>query len=214
MLVNIDGWNFPGKVMDYLRERKGEGSGTLEAQVRRSEKQLELLKPLLKRYSPRSMLDIGCGLGLSSIMIAKYSRMNYLGLLDGDGTGELFSDYREGAPAWNDVNIAGIMASSNLHRECRFECFTPPVIKQFRFLPFDLVVSFKSWGTHYPISTYIGMVSRYVEPGGLVVLDLRPGDGPEGEAFRQGQRDEIVAAGFELVQWGFEGDRRHVFRRL
>lgn len=198
---------FPDQVIEYLRTRKG-AKLSLDKQIARSEKQLNTLKPILDRYSVRTMIDIGCGLGLSSIMIAKYSNMNYLGLLDGDGTGELFHDFREDGKPWNDVKIAGVLAAANFSG--RYDTFTPQQAADL-FLPVDMVVSFKSWGTHYPIKTYLPFAARNVKPGGFVVVDLRPGDD---EVFRQAQRAAVIAAGFELVQWGFEGDRRHVFRRV
>lgn len=195
------------ETLAYIARHNKDQNGFALAQIARSKKQLKTVRRLLDIHKPRSMLDIGCGLGLSSVMIAKYSNMKYLGLLDGDGSGELFGDYRDQALAWNDVHIAGNIARSILcNTECKVETFVQgrhPVK-----IPVDLIVSFKSWGTHYPVATYLDLAAQSLETGGLMVLDLRPDD----EEFRAGQRAEIEAAGFRLVERS--GDRRHVFARV
>jgi SAM-dependent methyltransferase len=198
---------FTDQALAFLRWHKGD-SYPIDHQIERSKRQLKTVKRLLDLYKPKSMLDIGCGLGVSSIMIAKYSDMDYLALLDGDGSGELFSDYRTDAPPWNDVRIAGDMARANLDEKCIVEAFVQSRLPADLTIPVDLIVSFKSWGTHYPVNTYLPLAARSLKPGGLVVLDLRPDD----EFFRIEQRAAVERAGFELVERA--GDRRHVFVRV
>jgi SAM-dependent methyltransferase len=197
---------FTPETLAYLARHGKQGDTTI-TQIARSKKQFQTVRRLLDTHKPRSMLDIGCGLGLSSLMIAKYSNMKYLGLLDGDGSGELFHDYRSEALAWNNVRVAGGLARINLaDTDCKVETFVQghhPVK-----IPVDLIVSFKSWGTHYPVATYLELAAQSLMNGGLVVLDLRPDD----EEFRAGQRAEIEAFGFRLVERS--GDRRHVYRKL
>lgn len=198
---------FTDQALAFLRWHKGD-SYPIDRQVERATRQLSTVRRLLDMYKPKSILDIGCGLGVSSIMIAKYSGMNYLGLLDGDGSGELFSDYRTDAPAWNDVRIAGDMARANLDEACIVEAFIQNRLPADAVIPVDMIVSFKSWGTHYPINTYLPLAARSLKPGGLVVTDLRPDD----EIFRLAQRAVFKRSGFRLVERS--GDRRHVFERI
>jgi SAM-dependent methyltransferase len=195
---------FPQDALDYLKHHKGDDFSP-SVQIDRSRKQLHTVKRLLDMHKPQSMLDIGCGLGLSSALIAKYSNMNYLALLDGDGSGKLFSDYRTDAPAWNDVRIAGTLARANVGDGCRVETFFQD---RELTIPVDLIVSFKSWGTHYPVGHYLPLAKRSLNPGGLIVIDLRPDD----EDFRERQRRRVLADGFRLVERS--GDRRHVFARV
>lgn len=197
--------HFPEEAIDYLRRHKGEQHSIVD-QINRSNRQLSTVQRLLDIHKPRSMLDIGCGLGLTSTIIAKYSRMNYLGLLDGDGTGTIFHDFRTDALAWNDVAVAGALARANLGDMCKVETFVQgrhPVK-----IPVDLIVSFKSWGTHYPIETYLPLAAASLQPGGLVIVDLRPDD----EIFRLAQCVAVERAGFRLVERA--GDRRFVFVRV
>lgn len=184
--------HFPQSAIDYLIAHKGPDLDQYR-QVSRAVKQVEYLKPIFDRFTPRSILDIGCGLAIGSILAARYVSATYLALMDGDGTGELFSDYRAGASAWNDVGVAGAMARANLPSLCAVETFVQDTAAT---IPVDMIVSFKSWGTHYPIAEYIPLARRSLAPGGVVVLDLRPGP----EAFRVEQVAEMEAAGFRLVE--------------
>lgn len=201
------GITFTPETLAYIARHNKDDRGFAVAQLARSKKQLHTVTRLLDIHKPKSMLDIGCGLGLSSILIAKYSNMKYLGLLDGDGSGELFHDYRSEALAWNDVRIAGGLARAILHDTgCKVETFIQG--KHPVKIPVDLIVSFKSWGTHYPVMTYLPLAAESLEPGGHIILDLRPDD----EVFRLAQRAAIERFGFRLVERA--GDRRHVYRRL
>ena len=41
----------------------------------------------------------------------------------------------------------------------------------------DLILSFKSWGVHYPITEYIPLAKRCLRPGGLIITNC---DDPAG----------------------------------
>lgn len=43
--------------------------------------------------------------------------------------------------------------------------------------PFDCVISRKSWGFHYPIDEYLNSVSKRIQPAGVVITDVRRGQG-------------------------------------
>lgn len=199
---------FPETALNYLIERKGADVDQYR-QVFRAVKQLEYLRGVFDRFTPSSILDIGCGLAVGSILAARYVSADYLALMDGDGSGDLFSDYREGAPAWNNVAVAGEMARANLPSSCVVSTF---VQNPEATIPVDMIVSFKSWATHYPIGEYIPLARRSLKPGGVVVLDLRPGP----EDFRLAQVAEMRAAGFHFVEGGDAGreGRRAVFTRV
>lgn len=169
-------------------------------------KLIQRIQHVLDEYKPKSMLDIGCASGRHSVTIAEYCNVEYLGLMDGDGSGEIFHDYRDGELAWNDVNEAKRLAEETL--TCRIEAF---VQNTKLTIPVDMITSFKSWGTHYPIATYIPLAVRSLNPGGVIIVDMRPGD----EEFRKAQADEMRAAGFELVgRLGRDAEmRKHVFTR-
>jgi SAM-dependent methyltransferase len=197
-------FKFTFSALQYLQRHKGDDYNP-DRQVVRAVKQFELLKPILEKYSIQSMLDIGCGLAIASILIARHLNLKYLGLMDGDGTGEIFHDFRENGRAWNDVSIAEGLARANLDDMCRVEAFYPLPDLQIKYL--DAIVSFKSWGTHYPIGEYIPLAHSALNPGGVIVVDLKPDDG----IFQGAQITRMRNAGFELVERF--GARRCLFRK-
>jgi SAM-dependent methyltransferase len=194
--------NFPDEVIAYLARHKHQATPVACAhQIARAIKQAGTLTRLFREHAPLSMLDIGCGLGLASIMLAREHILSDLHLLDGDGSGDIFHDYRAGAVPWNDVRLAGALARANLSAGCAVvEYPADPDLT----ISVDIIVSFKSWGTHYPISTYLPLAARSLKPGGLIAVDLHPSDRLHGE-----QASEIQAAGFDLVE---QHQRRHVFQ--
>jgi len=190
---------FPDEVAAFLLKNKT--NDVFARQIARAHKQAGTLAELFTEYRPRTLLDIGCGLGMAAIVLAVRFNLDAIHLLDGDGSGDIFHDYRAGAAPWNDVRLAGALARANLPPACAvIEHPSDPDLT----IPVDVIVSFKSWGTHYPISTYLPLAARSLKPGGLIAVDLHPSDRLHGE-----QASEIQAAGFDLVeQYG----RRHVFQ--
>jgi SAM-dependent methyltransferase len=190
---------FPDPVAAFLLKNKTDD--VFARQIARARKQADTLAELFSEYRPRSMLDIGCGLGMAMIVLAVRFNLDALHLLDGDGTGDIFHDYRAGAAPWNDVRLAGALARANLSAGCAvIEHPADPELT----VPVDIIVSFKSWGTHYPVSTYLPLAKRSLKPGGLIALDLRPS-----AEFHSEQAHEIQAAGFYLIE---QHNRRHIFQ--
>ena len=137
----------------------------------RRQRVLELLPERLGR-----VLDIGCGLAMIDILIQKKFHVPLIHLFDGDGTDELYEGYNKKAkPAWNDVMLAGEMVKANVPTET---VVVPHFATELATIPCDALVSFKSWGVHYPISTYVPLALRSVKDGGLLLTEI---DDPAGE---------------------------------
>jgi SAM-dependent methyltransferase len=190
---------FPKEATDYLRRRKGEYASRLY-QVRRGYKQLSTLLPLLRHYMPSSVLDIGCGLGCVDVLLAS-SGVGTIHLMDGDGSGLRRDDYARDVEAWNDVHLAEEMVRLNSPAGTTVHAhYANPDLQ----ISVGMIISFKSWGTHYPVVTYLPLARRCLTPGGYLVLDLR-WDVDTSEDVR-----EIVDAGFENYkrlserQWAFK----------
>lgn len=60
--------------------------------------------------------------------------------------------------------------------------------------PFDCVISRKSWGFHYPIDEYLQAVSERVKPAGVVMTDVRRGQGGIEKMEAVFQTVDIIAA--------------------
>lgn len=158
---------FPSEVIDYLKCRKG--TVDFAGQVKRGYRQYLTLKSL---PFPRSVLDIGCGLGVIDVFLAR-AGVQEIHLMDGDGSGERRDDYGADVEAWNDVRLAEQMVRWNA--PARTEIYTHQANPNLR-VNVDMIISFKSWGTHYPISVYASLARHCLAEGGLVVLDIRKGE--------------------------------------
>lgn len=212
MSIIIDGFTFPPSALAYLRRHKGDGdlSELCGRQLHRARKQVDDLV-LLNDWRPRSILDIGCGLAMVPVILAQRSGIKTIHLMDGDGTGEKFADYREIGQPWNDVQTGVDLVRANVPWgvEVIGHQADPAVT-----IPVDLIVSFKSWGLHYPVETYMGLAARSLREPDVLVIDLHR----EGEACAT-----LEAAGYRLIhkigEYGEEARTiipftRHVFQKL
>lgn len=149
------------------RMRKGIGS----TRVDQATIQFEPLKSILERIQPHSLLDLGCGWAIIDILIARHIQIDEIHLVDGDGTGEKKSGFKDDTKAWNDVNFGAEIVRLNLQTNTQvIEHFADPDKIDVRV---DLVISCRSWGHHYPISVYSDTVRRCLKPGGHVITDVR-----------------------------------------
>lgn len=121
---------------------------------------------------PKSLLDIGCGLGLVDVFFARAGTKE-IHLMDGDGSIPMDPEYSDECRAWNDVRVAADIVKANSPEDTKvFPHFEDPNLD----IKVDMIISFKSWGTHYPVSKYADLAKRCLNPGGFVVLDLRKGE--------------------------------------
>lgn len=181
--------NWPIEVTDYLRERGHNMLTSPTNIVRKASEQFERLFPVLEDLGvlPHSILDIGCGLAITDIFLVRAFGPKTLYLLDGDGTiPKIEVGFKAGQQPWNDVAIGAAMVRANVQLDCAVFEVRPTAFT----MPADLIVSFRSWGHHYPVGTYIESVKRSLSPNGVVVLDIRQGtDG----------RAAMLDAGFRLM---------------
>ena len=145
-------------------------------------------------------LDVGAGLaGIDAFLSYRSGHTSEIHLLDKDGiedkpkvgwhnTVDEFGAYNSRAGA-RRVLLRARVPVKNIF-------FHTP--EDFPTIQFDLVVSFLSWGFHYPASTYARQVFNVLVPGGKLILDLRKGQdtaclselfGSSGKIF-EGQKHE------------------------
>lgn len=116
---------------------------------------------------PLSILDIGCGIGLSTFYLNRHLTPSILCGIDGTGNASV-----QGGPAtngaWNDLAVTRELLDANgLEGVDLFEIGGDIPWK------FDMLASFASWGWHYPIDTYD--YRKLLNPGGLITIDVRRG---------------------------------------
>ncbi len=134
----------------------------------------------IRDYVPDSchrILDIGCGLGGLDVILARH----LLGeprfyLLDHDRVDDpLFYGYANAAPAYNSLVLTRATLEAN---GVDSDAITLLDAAQGINLPesVDLVLSIRSWGYHYPVTTYLQGVFHALAPnGGRLILDVRRG---------------------------------------
>jgi len=163
----------PGVERYYLAQRSEPKSA--EAYVAACQFDVAAMKPYL---ITGDVLDIGCGLGGPSVLIAKHCG-GTLHLLDGTSWGSRHINYGPSMEPYNDRSATDLMMAANgitEHRWWPVGATELPTVQN--------IVSLISWGWHYPVSIYGAAVARALVPGGRLILDLRPGKGGERELAR------------------------------
>lgn len=133
-----------------------------------------------------AVLDIGCGLALIDVEIARHHPGVRINLLDGSETTDRHVKFEQTTVPWSDVMRGVSIVNANCDASA-IGIYHPTAEGP---IPSELILSFKSWGHHYPVATYVDLVKRSLRPGGRIVLDIRHGtDGKE----------SMEASGFSAV---------------
>jgi hypothetical protein len=125
------------------------------------------------------ILDIGCGLGVVDAVATSYLPINAIHLLDGDGSVILeplrvaVTDFGYTPEAWADVRWAGELVRFNVAADVEVTTHVQGVDMREEIGEVDLVISTRSWGFHYPASTYAAEVRNILSPRGRVVMDIK-----------------------------------------
>lgn len=195
---------WPSDVLDHLASTGRTPAASCPRIEQRAAGDVAEILPYLDGVSVRSMLDIGCGLALVDIMLARAIAPERVYLLDGVAPGVLDRGYKVDMQPWNSVTLAASMFRANVDAVVELVTIVPPVTA---LPPVDLIISTRSWGHHYPVTAYLEAVARSLAPGGVLAVDLRTG---------RGGAAEIQTAGFEqiaeITQAGGKCDRV-IFRR-
>jgi SAM-dependent methyltransferase len=196
---------WPVDVLVYLASTGRTPAGSCARIEERAAGDVAEILPYLEGVPVRSMLDIGCGLALVDVLLARAVAPRRVYLLDGAEPGVLDRGYKTVMQPWGSVAIAASMFRANVDAAVELVTLAPEPFELDH--PVDLIISNRSWGHHYPVSVYLESVTRSLAPGGVLAVDLRAG---------RGGAAEIQAAGFEHVaeikQAGGKCDRV-IFRR-
>jgi SAM-dependent methyltransferase len=180
---------WPSVVLDDLRRQGKDPAVSCPRYEEQAAMQWEALKPALAAFpAVGSVLDIGCGYALLDVVLARALRPHSVFLIDGNGDGTKARSFRATMAPWADARMGALMFHTNAPADCWMMVQNK---SPFVFPPgLDMVMSSRSWGHHYPISTYLNQVAGAVRPGGLLLIDIRRDtDGLQ----------QLAAAGFEVV---------------
>jgi len=124
-------------------------------------------------------IDIGCGIGgINVLLYRKYKeRKPSITLFDGPNIilkkkkPKIKYGFYDKDRFYNSFDqTVRIMEENNVSG---FECSLPPIPEMF----FDLVVSFWSWGFHYPIDYFAKTLFKHANENTAFITDLRKGKG-------------------------------------
>ena len=132
-----------------------------------------------------TITDIGPGVGGIDVLICNSRDIGVLHIVEGDGDGKRRHGFHPYTKAWADRSIALDFIKANV--KCSVFGHDPdPDLT----LGSNLIISLKSWGHHYPISTYLGFAQRSLRLGGRIIMDIRN---------HRGGLAEMQAGGFRCI---------------
>ena len=140
----------------------------LRAREAAAEKEARQFIRVLDPKHPIRILDIGCGLALTSLLMTRMAAVTELILMDGEGGEKLNSFHQVTKPWSNLVRLAAIAQSASRAGMYMIVPAFPGAT-----YPCDVVMSLLSWGHHYPVSTYAALAARSLPVGGKLIIDLR-----------------------------------------
>jgi len=136
---------------------------------------------------PYSVLDIGSGTAGIHKYLVPDTTVQKVHLMDGGKAIPSQMGWNpNGTTPWRDVNDGvGRLKGMKWDIEITGHKARPNLV-----IPVDLIISMKSWGFHYPISTYLELARNSLNKGGRIITDLRKNTG----------QIEVLAKWFHLVE--------------
>lgn len=166
----------PDGIDAYLFEQRTTQATTREEYARSCRMDVDWMAPHLV---PGHVLDIGCGAGGPSVLLAKLCG-GTLHLIDGDARGgERKANFGTRMDPFGNLAVTDRMLEAN-----GITNYSWWPVGATELPPVKNVVSLLSWGWHYPVSAYLAPVVQALAGGGVLILDLRPGKGGERELER------------------------------
>ncbi|HEU4409995.1 MAG TPA: hypothetical protein VFS43_32370 [Polyangiaceae bacterium] len=128
-----------------------------------------------------AVLDIGCGVAGLDVFLERHYRGQeaHFYLLDKSRTEKaVYYDMASKGAFYNSLGVAEDLLSGNGVPRRRIHLLEANDANEVRVdRPVDVVVSLISWGFHYPVATYAKQVREALADGGVVILDVRKGEG-------------------------------------
>jgi SAM-dependent methyltransferase len=160
---------FPPDILDFYQSKKPQIGGPAIAERARLRAELDFkeLTPWLPS-TIASYVNIGCGQGLLDVFMARTFTPSGALLIDG-GDAEKEVGFKESITPWTNIEHTKAILTWNVP-DAQFDFAEPN--KPFDF-DADIVLSLRSWGHHYPISTYLPSVKKALAAGGMLIVDIR-----------------------------------------
>ncbi len=159
----------------------------------------DLWDEVLRRYTPLTpnsvMMEIGCGLGVPSLMLHLATRCHVY-LVDKSVDLNTVSN-----PDWSnhskkglyscDLEVTKRLFEENGAKMNKIHFIEKDEIDWDQIPPLDFVLSKSSWGVHYHLDTYWDDVTSKLEPDGRIIVNFYVGN--------KEQKDMMFAA--DYLEW-------------
>lgn len=122
---------------------------------------------------PRTVLDIGCGLGVVDMLLMRSYNTQCV-LIDGEDGDGVAHKYDQ--PYGSRAVVSEFMADNEIDPSL-WQYHNPEQLDEDRAFPvFEAVFSFRSYCFHYAPETYLAFVQKHVAHGSTLILDVRRND--------------------------------------
>ena len=153
---------------------------------------------LIKPYLPsniEAILDIGCGIAGINVFIYNHYKNNInIYLIDKTSTHELIHyDFNKTGAFYNSLAAAKQVLINNSVNADHIHLQEVTEDNSISFVvKFDIVISFISWGFHYPMSTYLEATYQKLKVNGVLIIDIRKNTGGENEILQKFGNFKII----------------------
>jgi hypothetical protein len=131
------------------------------------------IKPFLPE-KPRTFLDIGAGIGGIDAKLSRVYQESTFYLLDrdyiGKGSKVGWHDSDKTFAPYNSFDETRKFMTANGVAHSQYE-----LVDRVPAVDFDVVMSFLSWGFHYPVETYLTAVLACMHGHSVLIMDIRKG---------------------------------------
>ena len=170
--------------------------------------EIEKIRSYLKNLAPKVALDVGSGIGRTSIYFFKHFHWinTRFILADGDSGETQLSGIRTGKfEFYNSLDATHSFCRANgLHN---FETFNLEKYKwtELSHCP-DLVYSFMALGFHWPVNSFLDDIYPVLKDGCLLIFGLRGGE--KARDWIERQMGEINQKEYRVIEISFEPKKK------
>jgi len=174
----------------------------------------EFVKKYFENESPNNVLELGCGLGRSSVGFYKafssWKKTNYF-LLDGDSGNKQIDNINYGSNKdfYNKLDLTKKFCLANeipIEQINILNAENPEVFSSITNIKFDFVYSFLAIGYHWFINLYLEKLLPFLHSGSILCFGIRPAKSEKFKDFNKYQIDRVSKDLFDILEVTTKGD--------